>query len=217
MSMNLRMDQTFDASLTRRPGWRRTIAVGMLVLAVVVSVLLVFRPDSHSRALDPESAGPPQDTRPIATGTLDGVLWKQFVWSTPDGQTCLYFEAGASMANCGHWENETPFAIMGSDSPVTVGQRGATTVVIQGVLRTDVTSVRIVEPDSNVAASLQSARTAGMKYAIPVFMLPVTRRDTAVDNDGRYVMVGAFDGKTELGRIRVLVLNLGYCGSETCT
>jgi hypothetical protein len=215
--MNLRMDQTLDASLTRRPGRRRTIAVGMLVFVVIVSALLVLRPDSHSRALYPESAGPPWDASPIATGTLDGVVWKQFVWSTPDGQTCLYFSAGASMANCGHWDNEIPFAIMGSDSPVTVGQRGATTVVIQGVLRTDVTSVRIVEPDNNVAASLQSARTAAMKYAVPVFMLPVTRRETAIDNDGRYVMVGAFDGRTELGRIRVPVLNLGYCGSEMCT
>jgi hypothetical protein len=191
----------------------------MLVFAVIVLAYSFLRPDSHSRAPDPESAGPPRDARPIATGTIDGVLWQQFVWSTPDGQTCLYFEAGASMANCGHWENETPFAIMGSDSPVTVGKRGATTVVIQGVLRTDVTSVRIVEPANNVAASLQSARTGtgAMKYPVPVFMLPVTLRDTAVDDDGRYVMVGAFDGRTELGRIRVLVLNLGYCGSETCT
>ena len=31
------------------------------------------------------------------------------------------------------------------------------------------------------------------------------------------VCMAAFDGKTELGRIRVLVLNLGYCGSEMCT
>jgi hypothetical protein len=103
----------------------------MIVLGVVVSVLLVLRPDSHSRALDPESAVPPRDARPIATGTLDGVVWKQFVWTTPDGQTCLYFSAGASMANCGHRDNEIPFAIMGSDSPVTVHERGVTTIVIQ--------------------------------------------------------------------------------------
>ena len=139
------------------------------------------------------------------------------MWSTPGGQTCLYFSAGATMANCGHWENETPFAIVGSDSPVTIGQRGATTVVIQGVLRTDVTSVRIVEPEGSAAALIRSVHTANMDHAVPVFMLPVTSRETVVDNEGRYVMVGAFHGKTELGRIRVSVLNLGYCGSDVCT
>jgi hypothetical protein len=164
--MDLRVNRTFDAPLSRRPG-RRTIAVGILIFAVTVAVLLVMRPDPHGRALDPDSAGPPRDARPIATGTLDGVVWKQFVWSTPGGQTCLSFSAGASMANCGHWDDEAPFAIMGSDSPVTIGQRGATTVVIQGVLRTDVTSVRIVEPDEDVAAPVRSVRTTSMKYAVP--------------------------------------------------
>jgi hypothetical protein len=121
------------------------------------------------------------------------------------------------MANCGHWDDESPFAIMGSDSPVTIGQRGATTVVIQGVLRTDVTSVRIVEPDEDVAAPVQRVRTTSMEFAVPVFMMPLTLGETALDRNGRFVMVGAFDGKTELGRIRVPVLNLGYCSSGTCT
>ena len=48
-------------------------------------------------------------------------------------------------------------------------------------------------------------------------MMPLTLGETALDRKGRFVMVDAFDGKTELGRIRVPVLNLGYCGSGTCT
>jgi hypothetical protein len=218
------MDNALDVRMD--PRWSRSKAIVVLLLVVLLlvatlaAVAVVFSrhaPDKH--AVDPELAGPPPGLSPVATGTLDGIAWRQFAWLTPGGSICLHFAAGATMTDCGHWNSDAlPFGIVNGDLPITDGQRAASTTVIQGVLRPAVTSVRVVEPTgAHAVATLATCRClAGMTYELPVFMLPLTLHQTALASNVRYVVIAVFDHKTELGRVRIPVLNLGYCGHDEC-
>ena len=107
--------------------------------------------------------------------------------------------------------------MVNGDAPITDGEHGAATTVVQGLLSPEVSSVRVVQPaGAHAVATLATCPCVDGDYEVPVFMLPLTLRQTAVDASGRYVMIAAFDGKTELGRVRVDVLNFGYCGRDEC-
>jgi hypothetical protein len=200
------MDNALDVRMDPR-WWRSRAIVVVLVVAILAAAAAFFSlwpaPDKH--ASDPEMAGPPPGLSPLATGTLDGIAWKQFAWLTPGGSICLHFSAGPTMTDCGHWNSDaSPFGMVDGDSPITDGQRAASTTAIQGVLNPAVTSVRVVEPaGAHAVATLATCPClAGMTYELPVFMLPVTSHQTAVASNGRYVVIAAFDHKTELGRVR---------------
>jgi hypothetical protein len=216
---NADMDNALDVRLDPR-WWRRKVIVVVLLIAILAAAAVIsLRPAPDEHATDPEMAGPPPGLSPIATGTLDGIAWRQFAWLTPGGSICLHFSAGATMTDCGRWNHDaSPFAMVDGDSPITDGQQAASTTVIQGVLSPAVTSVRVVEPaGAHAVATLATCPClAGMTYELPVFMLPLTSHQTAVASNGRYVVIAAFDNKTELGRVRIPVLNLGYCGRDKC-
>jgi hypothetical protein len=222
------MDDVLDVQTTRR--WRRprAILVGLLIAIIGVGILVSLWPSPERHASDPETSGRPPGEQPIAAGTLDGIAWKQFAWSAPGGVTCLQFWAGASSTDCGHWNDDaTPFAMVHGDAPITDGRRGASTIVIQGVVGPAISSVRVVQPSgTRAAATLTTCACADGNSEPSVFMLALTLPQTAVDVDvlqsddtasGRFVVIAAFDGTAELGRVRVRVLSFGYCGRDTCT
>lgn len=212
------MDNALD--VRANPRWWRPMAILVALLIAIIGVALVFlRSAPERRASDPETAGPPPGLSPVAAGTLDGIAWKQFAWSAPGGLSCLQFWAGATSTECGHWNDDaSPFAMVDGAAPITDGEQGASTVVIQGVLDPDVTSIRVVQPArTHAAATLTPCLCLDGKYELPVFMLPLTVHQTAVEADGRYVVIAAFGDETELGRVRVRVLNFGYCGRDECT
>jgi hypothetical protein len=213
------MDNALDVRV-KPQSWRPKATLVALLVAIVgigAVALLPQTPERH--ASNPETAGPPSGISPVASGRLDGIAWKQFAWSAPGGLSCLQFWAGAASTDCGHWNDDaSPFATVDGDSPITDGERGASTTVIQGVLDPAVTSVRVVQPaGAHAGATLATCPCADGSYELPVFMLPLTLQQTAVDANGRYVMIAAFDNKTVLGRVRVPILNFGYCGRDTCT
>jgi hypothetical protein len=215
------MDNALDVRMDPRWWRRKVIGVVLLIaiLAAAAAAVISLRPAPDERATDPEMTGPPPGLSPVATGTLDGIAWRQFAWLTPGGSICLHFSAGATMTDCGHSNiDASPFAMVNGDSPITDGQRAASTTVIQGVLKPAVTSVRVVEPaGAHAVATLATCPClAGTTYELPVFMLPLTSHQTAVASNGRYVVIAAFDHTTELGRVRIPVLNLGYCGRDEC-
>src|SRR3954469_21583028 len=142
-------ERSMDLALhtDRGPHRRAVWAITIVLVCGAIAGYVAIRPTPHARVPNPEVAGPPAGIRPLATGTLDGIAWKQVTWST-QGQTCLYFAGGPSSTDCGHWDNDvtSPFAIVDGDSPVTDGVHGARTTVIQGVLNSAVTSIRVVSP-----------------------------------------------------------------------
>jgi hypothetical protein len=213
------VDHAADVHLNPRPSSSKATVAALLVAIIGIGGFILLRPTEEKHASNPEAAGPPPGIGPIAAGTLDGIAWKQFAWSAPGGLSCLQFWAGASSTECGHWDDDaSPFATVDGDSPITDGERGAATTVIQGVLDPDVTSVRVVQPvGAHAGATLSTCPCGAGRYELPVFMLPLKKHQTAADANGRYVMIAAFHNETELGRVRVPILNFGYCGRGTCT
>lgn len=198
-------------------GWRvavaSSLALGLIVLSLVATHTSGVRAVPYS-----EVWGPPTGVGPVATGTLDGVAWQQFVWSK-DGRLCIFFEAGATTSDCVYPDiGFEPFThLPRGDSPVIAGNRAAATTVVMGTLSTSVTSVRVVEPaGSGAVATITRCPCPAANLRAEIFMLPLTREQTASDANGRYVVMAAFDGRVELGRVRIPIINLGYCGSRPC-
>jgi hypothetical protein len=214
--MGWNVDQPLPSPARRPSPASVAVAAGLLVL-VALGALLVSAP--ARRTTDPDPIAPPSGSRPIATGTLDGTSWRQFAWSAPGERICLSFSAGASSTQCRRSDlDASPFVVFEGDTPVTDGSRGATTTVIQGMVGPTVTAVRVVgSAGVGDLATLTSCACSPDGRPVPVFLLPVTASETAVDAIGRYVMVAAFDGPVELARVRVSVVNLGYCGREDCS
>ena len=192
--------------------------VGITLAAIATALLLATSTRTHPKTSDPEVLGPPAGVAPVASGTLDGIAWKQFAWASPDGSVCVQFEAGVSATNCGTWNGDgSPFVLLGGGAPITDLKHGATTVVSQGLVAPGVTSLRVVIPKSADAVAHLAACPCGVSEpGLPVFTLPLTRSDVAIGSDGKYVVLAAYQGSTELGRVRVPVLGLGYCGRDDC-
>jgi hypothetical protein len=213
------VDNTLDVQVTPHSSRSRAIAAALLVLIASTTVFMLVRQGSDARRSDPEIVGPPPGVAPVATGTLDGVAWEQFAWSAPGGMICLQFAAGASSTDCGRWNHDaSPFALLLGDSPITDGQHGASTTVVQGIVDPAVTSLGVVEPvGTQAVGTLTECPCPDAKLGLSAFVLPLTERQTLRDSDGRFVMIAAFVGETEVGRVRVQILNLGYCGRDDCT
>lgn len=208
------VDNTFQARHNLAPN-RRTVALAVLVVSVSLVAFFLLRP--HQGPTDPEAAGPPAGLQAVAQGTTDGVAWQQFAW-TADDELCVQFAAGSSVTDCGHWgDDAAPFGLIADgDAPITDGVHAALTTVVQGIVPPTVTSVRVVGQRGVDARAMLSHCACDQSLGLTSFMLPVTAHDTAKDSQGRYVVVAAFEGNVEVGRVRVPIVNLGYCGHDDC-
>ncbi len=154
----------------------------------------------------------------VGSGVQDGVSWRQYAWA--DGaRVCTETLAGASSTSCNVPNLSLPFSAAG-EVPVSPpgGATRSRSEIVYGVVSEGVTRVQVVGSNhQRWDAHLERCPCHGIVlWPSGFFSLAVTQEMALREPDGSYsVMVVAYEGSSvETGRVRVPLINIGYCPSQ---
>jgi hypothetical protein len=156
----------------------------------------------------------------VASGTQDGVLWSEYAWIA-DLNVCVEVDSGGSASECGGVPRfDLPFVSSG-ETPVVTRDASAAAMseIVFGIVSDRVARIKVLgQSGQPLSSHLTRCPCAGSPlWASGFYSAAATQKTAAKSADGYSVTVIAYDASgLEAARIRVLLINLGYCPSPPC-